>query len=233
MTPPPLFCLFAILSPFDSPPSVTDSIPRELVVNLLHYFPPRFANYRLKLSTEYVRGEVILAANVIRPDPKDRNRTQFTLLTQVKGRGAFTRALHALGVGASTTRPRERKEHEGGRQQSLPMGEEQPPVDRLAEILTTAGFILVYCMQRALGSNHPFRDIYNSVGLFWRGMDWLLPGLLTNMLSKEKHVFFNCSHLRYGAIVSRKRHFRNRSEPPSLPWPRTFTSELKPVIVSG
>ncbi|CBJ33383.1 conserved unknown protein [Ectocarpus siliculosus] len=34
-------------------------------------------------STEYVRGEVILAANVIRPDPKDRNRTQFTLLTQV------------------------------------------------------------------------------------------------------------------------------------------------------
>ena len=35
-------------------------------------------------SNEYVRGEVILAANVIKPDPHNRNRTQFTMLTQVR-----------------------------------------------------------------------------------------------------------------------------------------------------
>ncbi|CAM9598618.1 unnamed protein product [Pylaiella littoralis] len=34
-------------------------------------------------SDEYVRGEVVLAANIIRPDSKNRNRTHFTMLTQV------------------------------------------------------------------------------------------------------------------------------------------------------
>lgn len=34
-------------------------------------------------TSEYVRGEVILAANVMRPDAKDKNKTHFTMLTQV------------------------------------------------------------------------------------------------------------------------------------------------------
>ncbi|CAM9339285.1 unnamed protein product, partial [Hapterophycus canaliculatus] len=33
--------------------------------------------------SKYVRGEVILGAHVMRPDAKDKNKTHFTLLTQV------------------------------------------------------------------------------------------------------------------------------------------------------
>lgn len=39
---------------------------------------------------------------------------------------------------ALTARPRDRTEHEGGRQQSFTIDEEQP-VDRLAALLTTIG----------------------------------------------------------------------------------------------
>lgn len=66
-------------------PSISITRPPEHIYLSQQLPPNRCLSHRRaqQPSSEYVRGEVILAANVIKPDPQNRNRTQFTMLTQV------------------------------------------------------------------------------------------------------------------------------------------------------